>query len=164
MTPQTHIRPAEPRDVSTLGRLGALLMRVHYDFDPRRFLAPGPHSEAGYGAFLRSQMREPDTLMLVADRSGAVVGYAYAVLEPLSWQDLRDEAGVIHDLIVDPDHRHAGIGAQLLTAVLHAFAARDVRQVVLSTAAPNTGAQRLFERFGFRRTMIEMTRELEGGH
>jgi ribosomal protein S18 acetylase RimI-like enzyme len=33
--------------------------------------------------------------------------------------------------------------------------------VVLSTAEQNSGAQRLFERMGFRRTMIEMTRELD---
>jgi ribosomal protein S18 acetylase RimI-like enzyme len=162
MTSDIHIRLAEPRDVPALGRLGALMMRVHYDFDRRRFLAPGPHAEAGYGAFLRSQIGEPDTIVVVAVQSDAVVGYAYAALEPRSWQELRDEAGVVHDLIVDPDHRRAGIGAQLLTGVLDAFAARGVRQVVLSTAAPNTAAQRLFERFGFRRTMIEMTRELEG--
>jgi RimJ/RimL family protein N-acetyltransferase len=31
---------------------------------------------------------------------------------------------------------------------------------VLSTAARNEAAQRLFERVGFRRTMVEMTREL----
>jgi ribosomal protein S18 acetylase RimI-like enzyme len=163
MTADIHIRPAEPRDVPALGRLGALLMRVHHDFDSRRFLQPGPHSDVGYGAFLQSQMREPDTMVLVAERSRVVVGYAYAVLEPLSWQDLRDEAGVIHDLIVDPDHRRAGIGAQLLSGTLAALAARGARQVVLSTAAPNTGAQRLFERFGFRRTMIEMTKEVDEG-
>jgi ribosomal protein S18 acetylase RimI-like enzyme len=32
--------------------------------------------------------------------------------------------------------------------------------VVLSTAQANDVAQRLFERLGFRRTMVEMTREL----
>jgi RimJ/RimL family protein N-acetyltransferase len=31
---------------------------------------------------------------------------------------------------------------------------------MLWTAAPNAGAQRLFERLGFRQTMIEMTRDL----
>ena len=34
-------------------------------------------------------------------------------------------------------------------------------RVVLWTADKNQGAQRLFTRLGFRRTMIEMTRELE---
>jgi ribosomal protein S18 acetylase RimI-like enzyme len=31
---------------------------------------------------------------------------------------------------------------------------------VLGTAQKNEAAQRLFERLGFRRTMVEMTREL----
>jgi RimJ/RimL family protein N-acetyltransferase len=31
---------------------------------------------------------------------------------------------------------------------------------MLWTAEPNAGAQRLFERLGFRRTMVEMTKEL----
>ena len=33
-------------------------------------------------------------------------------------------------------------------------------RVVLGTAEKNVGAQRLFERSQFRRTMVEMTREL----
>jgi RimJ/RimL family protein N-acetyltransferase len=39
--------------------------------------------------------------------------------------------------------------------------ARDAPRVVLSTAARNERAQRFFERAGFRRTMVEFTRELE---
>ena len=35
-------------------------------------------------------------------------------------------------------------------------------RVVLLTAERNEAAQRLFARAGFRRTMIEMTREMEG--
>ena len=35
-----------------------------------------------------------------------------------------------------------------------------VPRVLLWSAAPNENAQRLFERLGFRRTMVEMTREL----
>ena len=35
-------------------------------------------------------------------------------------------------------------------------------RVILWTAAPNEAAQRLFRRLGFRETMIEMTKELEG--
>jgi ribosomal protein S18 acetylase RimI-like enzyme len=33
-------------------------------------------------------------------------------------------------------------------------------RVVLWSAAKNDGAQRLFEQLGFRRTMVEMTKEL----
>ena len=37
---------------------------------------------------------------------------------------------------------------------------RGMPRVILWTADGNTGAQRLFEQRGFRRTMVEMTREL----
>ena len=40
------------------------------------------------------------------------------------------------------------------------LAARGAPRVVLSTAEKNQVAQRLFEAAGFRRTMVELTREL----
>jgi ribosomal protein S18 acetylase RimI-like enzyme len=49
----------------------------------------------------------------------------------------------------------------LLDATLAALEARGAPRVVLSTAERNATAQRLFARAGFRRTMIEMTRELD---
>jgi ribosomal protein S18 acetylase RimI-like enzyme len=48
----------------------------------------------------------------------------------------------------------------LLDATLDALKARGSPRVVLSTAERNVAAQHLFDRAGFRRTMIEMTREL----
>ena len=37
---------------------------------------------------------------------------------------------------------------------------QGVASVMLWTASPNEGAQRLFEGLGFRRTMVEMTRDV----
>jgi ribosomal protein S18 acetylase RimI-like enzyme len=73
---------------------------------------------------------------------------------------LRGPAGVLYDIVVDPAHRGQGIGRALLEATLNALKTRGAPRVVLSTAERNESAQRLFERAGFRRTMIEMTREL----
>ena len=39
------IRSATPADLPVVGRLGALLMRVHHEFDAERFLAPGTNPE-----------------------------------------------------------------------------------------------------------------------
>jgi ribosomal protein S18 acetylase RimI-like enzyme len=47
----------------------------------------------------------------------------------------------------------------LLEATLAALESRGAPRIVLSTAEHNESAQRLFTRAGFRRTMIEMTRE-----
>ena len=48
------IRPAERRGADALGKLGAMLVQEHYDFDRQRFLAPTPGTARGYGAFLGS--------------------------------------------------------------------------------------------------------------
>jgi ribosomal protein S18 acetylase RimI-like enzyme len=89
-----------------------------------------------------------------------MIGYTYAGVEGNDYMALRGPAGVIYDIIVDPAHRGQGIGRMLLDATIDALKARGAPRVVLSTAEKNSTAQRLFDSAGFRRTMIEMTREL----
>jgi ribosomal protein S18 acetylase RimI-like enzyme len=155
-----RIRPATKDDVPALGRLGASLMRLHYAFDAQRFLAPSGNPEEGYGRFLGHQLREPDATVFVAERAGEVAGYVYAGIEPLSWKELRDEAGFIHDIVVDESHRGGGIATALIETASLWLKAKGVPRVILWTAERNHAAKRLFEQAGFRRTMIEMTREL----
>lgn len=154
------IRPATPDDVPALGRLGAQLMRLHHEFDRQRFLAPGESPEQGYGHFLGSQLGDPDVFLHVAELDGRVVGYVYAGIEPLSWKELRDECGFVHDLLVEEAARGKGFGLALLEAAAAWFGVREMPRVMLWTAHQNTTAQHLFTRAGFRPTMIEMTREL----
>src|SRR5688500_173087 len=92
------IRRATQADLPALGRLGALLMRTHYQFDADRFMSPGGNAAEGYAWFLGTQLAEPNVVIFVAERGTEVVGYVYAGLEPLSWKELRDEAGFIHDI------------------------------------------------------------------
>jgi ribosomal protein S18 acetylase RimI-like enzyme len=157
VTTVTTIRPATTADVAPLGRLGALLVAVHHGFDPQRFIAPGPDSAEGYGAFLLGELERPEVVVLAAEADGAVVGYAYGALEGMDWLSLRGPAGVVYDLVVDPDHRGGGVGRRLVDAVAADLTAKGAPRIVLFTAERNPGAQRLFERAGFRRTMIEMT-------
>jgi len=96
----------------------------------------------------------------VAEQRGRIVGYVYAAIEPRSWKELRDEAGFIHDVVVDPAARRAGIATALLEAAFAWLRTRRVPRVVLGTAYVNQAAQRLFTGLGFRPTMIEMTKEL----
>jgi len=62
--------------------------------------------------------------------------------------------------MVDPRFRGRGIGRLLLDATLAFLKSRGAPRAVLSAAQGNEAAQRLFASAGFRRTMIEMTREL----
>jgi ribosomal protein S18 acetylase RimI-like enzyme len=153
------LRRAQPADTPALGRLGAQLVRTHFEFDPQRFLPLTPQTEERYGAFLASQLGEANVVLLVAERKGTVLGFTYASVEGYDYMSLRGPAGVINDIVVDPESRGRGIGRMLLEATLEELESRGVPRVVLSTAERNEAAQRLFERAGFRRTMIEMTRE-----
>jgi ribosomal protein S18 acetylase RimI-like enzyme len=125
-------------------------------------VAVRPATPADYAAFMGAQLTDPDAIVLVAHDRGDVIGYAYAAVEGYDYMALRGPAGVLHDLIVDPEYRGRGVGRLLLESMLEALEARGAPRAVLSTAARNEGAQRLFARAGFRRTMIEMTRELDG--
>jgi ribosomal protein S18 acetylase RimI-like enzyme len=159
--PPPIVRRATSADLPSLGRLGALLVQQHHDFDGRRFLAANRRTADHYAEFLGSQLDDPDVLVIVAEHEGRVIGYIFAAMEGYDYKSLRGPAALLHDLLVDPDHRGRGVGRRLLEETLSMLQARGARQIVLSTAERNESAQRLFTRMGFRRTMIEMTRELD---
>ncbi len=137
-----------------------MLVEEHHRFDPLRFLAPVPDLPERYGELLVTRHRMPDNVVLVAEREGEVVGYAFGAKEGYDYMALRGPAGVIYDLLVDPGHRRQGIGSALMEAMLEALAKLGAPRALLFTAEKNPVAQAMFERAGFRRTMIEMTREL----
>jgi ribosomal protein S18 acetylase RimI-like enzyme len=160
MSSPVTVRMARASDERALGRLGAMLVVEHHEFDPKRFIAPLPEVPRRYGQFLVSQIARAGMIVLVAQREGEVVGYCYAGLEGNDYMALRGPAGVLYDLVVDPAHRRQRIGTALMAAALDALRKLGAPRVLLFTAERNHVAQAMFDRAGFRRTMIEMTREL----
>ena len=156
------IRPATAADQEALGRFGGALMRQHHAADPQRFIQV-EHPEVGYGRFLVSQLTNPESVVLVADRSGEVVGYIWADVEGISWKDLRGPCGYVHDIYVDESARGLGAGRALLRAALDWIRAQGRSQVVLWTKTRNDHAKALFRDLGFRTTMNEMTLDVEPG-
>jgi ribosomal protein S18 acetylase RimI-like enzyme len=160
MPTSSTIRLATSADLPALGRLGATLMRTHHDFDPQRFMEPGTDPADGYAWFLGRQLKDDDVVIFVAEQQGDVIGYVYAGLEPISWKELRDACGFIHDVVVDERGRRSGTATALIEKAVAWLREHGAPRVMLWTAEKNDAAQRLFTRLGFRRTMIEMTREL----
>jgi ribosomal protein S18 acetylase RimI-like enzyme len=155
------IRRALTSDLPRLGRLGALLVEAHHELDPRRFLAANRRTATHYASFLSTKLEDPDAAIFVAEVNAQVIGYAYAAVQGYDYLSLRGPAGVLHDIIVEPQYRNRGVGGLLMKAAMGFLKARGAPRIVLSTAERNQTAQRLFVRMGFRRTMVEMTRELE---
>lgn len=158
---RTIVRTATTADLPRMGRLGTLLVDTFNRFDGQRFIASRPRTPADYAIFLAAQLEKPDVAVLVADVNGDVIGYALAAVEGYDYMALRGPAGVLHDIIVEPEYRGRGIGRMLLDATLAFLRTAGVPRVVLTTAEANVAAQHLYESVGFRRTMIEMTRELD---
>ena len=153
----TTIRKATPADTDALGRLGAMLIRAHYDFDSKRFLPPREGIEHGYGAFLAGILDSKDDCVFVAEDEGQIVGYTWADLEPMSWKELRGPAGFIQDVLVIEGARRRGVATQLIRAAIDWLREHGAPRIMLWTAAPNDAARKLFRRLGFRDTMVEMT-------
>ena len=156
------IRPATASDEAALGRFGAALMRQHHASDPKRFIQV-ERAEAGYGRFLASQIPNPNSLVLVAEHSGAAIGYVYADVESTNWMELRGPCGVVQDVYVDEAARHLGAGRALMRGAIDWIFSKGRSQVVLLTKTRNEHAQHLFTALGFRPTMIEMTLDQESG-
>jgi ribosomal protein S18 acetylase RimI-like enzyme len=153
------IRPANSSDVEALGRMGAALVRQHHGFDAERFMLPDD-VESGYRWWLGKELKEREAVVLVAERDGEVLGYAYGRVEPRDWNALRDRCGGLHDIWVEEAARGTGAGTLLAEALVRRFAELGVPRVILMSAAKNEGAQRFFARLGWRPTMVEMTREV----
>ena len=154
-----EVRPARAEDAAELGRMGARLALLHHRMDPRRFFGSLDMAN-GYAAWLAKEMKRRHAVVLAAvstSRSGErIVGYTYGRLEGRDWSSLRDPAGMGVDLYVAPRARRRGAGRLLLSALARELVRRGAPRVVIQVAAGNDRALDVFERAGFRRTMIEL--------
>jgi ribosomal protein S18 acetylase RimI-like enzyme len=155
------IREALAEDLPAASTLAAELIRVHHRFDPDRFAILAENLERGYEWYFRRRLEEGGAVILLAtvgaDAASTVAGYVYGELEGQSWTDLIGPHGKVHDLFVDPAFRGRGIGEALMREALRRLIDRGAPRVLLDTAWANEHARRLFERVGYRPTMIEMT-------
>jgi mycothiol synthase len=79
---------------------------------------------------------------LVAERGGRMIGFHWTKVHP-------DGAGEVYVLGVDPTAQGIGLGPALLVRGLARLAERGCPTVLLYVDDDNTGAMRLYERFGF---------------
>ena len=159
MGARVEVRPARHEDLRAVSRLAVMLVEQHRDYDPRRFVLPEPVEE-GYIRFLTTEIKEAEAVVLVAVVEGEVAGYLYGRMEPMSFVELRGEAGWVHDIFVHERGRGKGVGGALLDAGVEALRRRGARSVMLSVSPRNEAGRRLFRSRGFENTMLEMTRHL----
>src|SRR5262245_36860283 len=108
MAEKVLIRPAAKADVPDLCRLAELLALQHAAYDPMRYRLPTSVIDA-YAELLNEQLDLKGTVVLVAEMSGALIGYAFARVEPPCLLSLTGRVGWVHDLYVVAECRGHGI-------------------------------------------------------
>ena len=88
-----------------------------------------------------SELENPLSLWLVAEKNGAVVGYVGS-------QTVMDETDMMN-IAVHPDHRRQGIAEALIEALIAVLKRKGSRSLTLEVRISNENARRLYEKLGF---------------
>jgi ribosomal-protein-alanine N-acetyltransferase len=111
------------------------------DVEKASFPVPWPAN-----AFRHELTQNKNARYIVAREGDRVVGYAGVWL-------MVDEAHIT-TFAVHPDHRRRRIGERLLVRVFEMAAALNAEWLTLEVRASNLAAQKLYEKYGFRRAGV----------
>lgn len=143
------IRRASARDIPAVGRLLYQVHKVHSDARPDLF-KPGARKYTDEE--LTRILADDRTPVFVAERDGAVLGYAFCVHQQhLGSNSLTDiKTLYIDDLCVDEASRGLHVGRALYDHVLGYARACGCYNVTLNVWAGNEGAHRFYEKVGMK--------------
>ena len=137
------LRPARPTDARALATLFAAVRR-----EGRWLVTPATAvSEPSEAFYIGEMIREPQSLALVAEADGEVVGN---VLISVERSVVSDHVGVLSICVAD-GWRDVGIGSALVRAALDWSRARGLAKVALGVFPDNERAIVVYEHAGFVR-------------
>jgi ribosomal protein S18 acetylase RimI-like enzyme len=149
------IRHATEEDIETVVPMVDKIAALHEVWEPDKYARVDEFGEM-YRSWLLERTRDKQSVILVAEREGTIVGFLAATIEREIPIYKVGHYGFIHDLWIEPAYRNEGVGRQLVMLAVEQFVELGVKQVRLETAAPNEAARALFEKCGFRVTTVDM--------
>ena len=152
-------RPATPEDVPAVLPMVREIAAMHEKLDPAKYTFRSDPGEM-YRDWLRSRATDPHSVFLVADVGTKLAGFLVGTVQDEIPIYRVEQIGFIHDLWVEEDYRHEGIGRQLVTMAIEKFRDTGVKQIRCDTAWANEIARELFKTCGFRPSTVEMLIEL----
>lgn len=100
-------------------------------------------------------LAQPDTFVLLAERDGAPIGYAFVTVGPghASWAS-GDRIAELETLSVAPGARGAGVGTLLIDEVARRLDAIGVGAIAVTTTTTNIDSHRFYQARGLRPACI----------
>lgn len=125
------------------------LSQVAHLFDQYRQFYGQESDLAGAQGFISERIELDDSVILVAQVGGDLVGFAQ--LYPTFSSVAMRRVWILNDLFVLPDSRRQAIGRRLLDAAVQHAQSTGATRVVLATEVGNTVAKSLYEHDGWVR-------------
>ena len=145
----THVRPAELRDASAIAALVQEMHVLHATALPDVF-QPGSATVTS-AEEMAERIGGDGSTWLVAERDGAVVGYARAEVQAEPATAYKRASAMLHVVTigVTAAQRSTGAGRALLDALRALAVERGLDGLSLDVYAFNAAARRFYEREGF---------------
>lgn len=150
------IRPAVAEDVPLVLPMVSRVCAMHEELDPAKYgFRPGVAEK--YRSWLTARADDARSVFLVGEREeGKLIGFLIGTVEREMSIYRLEEFGFVHDLWVEEEYRHEGVGRQLVMEAVERFTRLGVKQIRLDVATANPAARALFETCGFRASVTEM--------
>ena len=154
-----NIRFATEKDIPQMIDLLRQVGEVHHQIRPDLFRAGAQKYDE---AALRRLLENPDRPILAAEEDGAMVGYAFCILQITRDDPVLCDRRVLYidDLCVDENHRGRGIAGALYRRSLELAKELSCDAVTLNVWCGNDNAQRFYENCGLRQQKIGMEKVL----
>jgi ribosomal protein S18 acetylase RimI-like enzyme len=151
------IRPAAEEDLPSLMALWDELERHQAGW---RVFTPRPTLRAEAEARYRRSRDDPDSLHLVAEEDGEVMGMALGRIATVS--SMSDEPALeVTNVVVARARRQRGAARALVLALADFARRRGVKRLVVKTYAENEAAMRFWRALGFGPRYVQLTASTE---
>ncbi|HAS7003420.1 TPA: GNAT family N-acetyltransferase [Vibrio parahaemolyticus] len=142
-----EIREAQASDIDSLLRLNYQIGIMHFENAPEAFVEPSSEEKE----FLLSALNDQSRLFLVAEVSGAVVGFITATVSQNEVVPFLVKTPIcrVGTIVVDESARVSGIGKQLMAKCSDWAKSQGAEQIRLEVMAFNGHAQKFYAKLGF---------------
>jgi GNAT superfamily N-acetyltransferase len=145
------IRRATVADTETLTRIGAETFAETFGhLYPPQDLADFLPTAYSIDS-TRADLEDPERALWLVESDGVAVGYALAGPCTLPHPDVTEGCGELKRLYLFKTHQSGGLGGRLIGEVLDWLEARTTGRLWIGVWSGNHGAQRFYDRLGFRK-------------
>ena len=149
---------AEEKYISQIAKLWRGLMMYHAEFDPYCELLD--NAEEHYIKFTTDELKDENTLLLLAVYSGEAVGYMYGKIQDYPPVIKQFKQFYIEDMFIREDYRGHGIGKILLEKTSEWVRSKDIDRLQLDVHLKNPRGFNFWKECGFQEECYLMYKDI----